>query len=144
MRTCGACKGRLRWDEGLSSQWMDGPGGPGLYVACPRCHAAALGQPLPAPAKYPPGEVPRHPLRDDLLPICGLCRESLFEGERTSPMRIAEQDVSAGGHQVEPGVYCACPRCLDQWRPIIRDRLAREGVIAEGAHAESLRGSVLL
>jgi hypothetical protein len=60
-------------------------------------------------------------------------------------MRLVEEDVSAAGRpEVEPGVYCACPRCLATWRPTIRERLAREGVIAEGVLAEAMSGSALL
>ena len=140
-RTCGACRLPVRWDEGLLACWLEaGPRGPGHYVACPRCRAE--GGEAPPPAKYPPGQVPRHPTRDCDLPICGLCREALFEGERTVAMRLVEEDVAAAG--IEPGVYCACPRCLSFWRPTIRERLAREGVIAEGVHAEDLSGSALL
>lgn len=126
MRKCGACKKPIRWDESLSTCLLVGPGGEGYYQACPRCISDHEGTaPPPAPV-YPPGRVPPHPTRpDDYLPICGLCREALYEGERCSHVRVEAEDVEGAG--VEPGAYEMCPRCQSRWRPIVLARWRRDG-----------------
>lgn len=141
-RECGACRKPIRWDESLSTAHLEGQGGEGYYQACPRCIAAASGEPVPAPRTYPPGQVPRHPLRDDLLPVCGLCREALFEGEEHSRFRITAEDTEGTG--VEPGAYAACPRCLLRWRPVIHARLIREEVLSPTVPHFALKGNALL
>ncbi len=138
MRICGACREPVRWDETLQTQWLEAKGDrrAGFCSACPRCCAEGEGtEPLP-PVTYPEGRVPRHPLADDLLPICGLCREALFESERTTAVRLAEEDVSDEG--VKPGAYAMCPRCYRRWYDAVRGRWLRERVIAEGAHVDQL------
>lgn len=143
MRTCGACRLPLRWDETLRTCLMTAGGGAGVYQACPRCCAAADGVDVPAPRKYPPGQVPRHPLRDDLLPICGCCREALFENERTVPARLFAEDLPQGD-DTEPGLYLMCPRCLTRYRPAIARRLIGLGFVPEGTPPEAIGGNQLM
>lgn len=140
MRLCGACRKPLRWDESYSTSYLHLPE-PGSYQCCPRCLAAAEGVEPPSPRRYPPGQVPRHPLRDDYLPICGLCREALFEGEKCERLRLFVEDLA--GTEVEPGGYEACPRCLDRWRPIVRRRLIDLGLLPEGFPLAQCRGGLL-
>ena len=142
-RICGACKKKLRWDEPLTLTWLDGaPEGPGRYVCCPRCIARQEGVETPPARKYPEGQVPRHPYRDDDLPVCALCREALFEGERTEAMRLVEEDVA--GTDTVAGCYCSCPRCIARWQPVIRNRLVRLEVIPEAVLAADVQGNLLL
>ncbi len=141
MRTCGACRLPLRWDETLQTQWIadeDGSGSGHFYHACPRCCAKAEGTVVPPPRTYPPGRVPPHPTRDDLLPICGLCREAMFEGERTHNIRVTADDALLIGREIVPAAYAACPRCWDTWAPAVMARWTLEGVIHPGQTPEPL------
>ena len=132
VRACGACRSPIRRDESLSTRLLAGPCGTGFYQCCPRCAASADGVEPPAPRKYPAGCVPRDPFRNDLLPVCGLCREALLDGERCSPIRLVAEDLT-DEPATEPGAYCCCPRCVSRWRPVVVARWRREGVIPEGA-----------
>ena len=126
-RKCGACKQPLRWDESLSVCFIeDGHGGAGSYHACPRCVARAQGVGPPPPRTYPADDdPPKHPYRDDYLPICGMCRTALYEGERTKRIRLQAEDVA--GTDTEAGGYCACERCVEKWKPVVHARLVRDG-----------------
>lgn len=128
MRSCGACGGRLRADESLSSVWLHtGCGGAGMYSACPRCVANALGQPEPRARTYPQAEVgsPRG------LPfgVCGVCRRALHDGERPRSIRLEASDDAGVG----PGAYHCCSECWDRLAPVVTARWVREGVVPEGA-----------
>ena len=144
MRTCGACRGALRWDESLVTvALLHAPAGPGNYKACPRCVAAAEGEPPPPPATYPAGErIPRHPYRDDYLPICGMCREALFEGECCARIRLQVEDV-VDTPTVEAGAYWACSRCISRWKPVVHARLIRDGRIPAHLGIKALGGRTM-
>lgn len=141
MRICGACRGPVRWDESLAIvQTEQG----GFAQACPRCVARSIGRPPPEPQRYPEGRVPRHPLANDWLPICGLCREALYEGEQTRAMRPGEGHPSPAGGVTGPGAYAACPRCIERYRPIIHRRLIDLGYLPEGSSPEVIGGGNML
>lgn len=138
-RKCGRCRQPLRWDESLGVCVVEGEG---HYKACPRCVAESLGTQPPPPRVYPvEDDAPAHPYRDDYLPICGLCRTALFEGERTSRLRLQAEDVE--GTDTEAGGYCACPRCIQTWKPVVIARLLREGLVREGTPAAAVGGRAL-
>lgn len=135
MRVCGACRGPLRHDESLSTCWLSSPaGGPGYYQACPRCCAAEDGREVPPARTYPADQLPASGAP---FPICGLCREALFDGERCKPARLETDDL-AGAEGIEPGAYEMCPRCWARWEPVILARRVREGTAAEGARFKRL------
>jgi hypothetical protein len=136
-RKCGACGGALRWDESLSVCVIEGEGS---YKACPRCVARSAGLPEPAPRVYPAGDdPPLHPYRDDYLPICGMCRTALFEGDRTRRIRLMDEDVE--GTDTEAGGYCACRACVEKWKPVVHARLVRDGRFS--GPIEALGGNAL-
>lgn len=140
MRTCGACKLPLRWDETLQLVYLDAAraeGGAGYYQACPRCVGLAEGAPPPPPRKYPVGRVPRHPYKDDYLPICALCREALYENEKTLPARVRAEDLAAGEGE-GPGLYLMCPRCLARHRPQIAARVIAAGLFPPGTPVDAM------
>jgi hypothetical protein len=107
MRVCGACRNPLRYDESLSQRDLGAAPGreAGGYACCPRCVAGADGVEPPPPRVYPEGEAA--PVK-----ICGLCRTSLYEGERARPVRL-HAGCEADG--IEPGAgYVMCPRCIER------------------------------
>ena len=144
MRRCGACKQPLRWDESLGVCFLEeGAGGAGNYHACPRCMAKAAGTEPPSPRVYPiDDDPPRHPYRDDYLPICGMCRTALYEGERCRRLRLQDEDV-IGSPMTEAGAYWACVRCVEKWKPVVPARLVREGRFPEHLPIAALGGSAL-
>lgn len=147
VRTCGACRLPLRWDETLRTCFLaegQAEGGPGYYQACPRCCAAAEGAEPPPARAYPAGgPIPRHPYRDDYLPICGCCREALFENERCRPARVQPEDID-DGDPTESGLYQMCPRCLAKYAPRIAARLIGLGLFPAGTRPEALPRDALM
>jgi len=116
---CNRCNRTLRWDEEQRLVMIDGVGN---TYCCPNCQAEVRGEPVPVPNTYPPGtKIPKvgdGGFRHD-MPICGLCRRALVYGqERGTDMRI-RPEMLEDGDTVEPGGYCVCDECLNQWRPRI-------------------------
>lgn len=135
MRTCPCCDGPIRYDEALSS--LETPDG--VTPACPACHARQQGHEPPPAQTYPVGSrIPRHPQGDGDLPICGLCRRALYEGDRAVPIRLAEEEID------EPGVYRVCRECFAEYQPMICARLKRTGRVGEHVPDRAIRGNMLL
>ncbi len=114
MRLCGVCKKPPRHDDSLTHlqvNSLDAANGPGqaflvsalgvsegttAALACRECAGAANGEPWSDPI-YPPGcKMPPDPNSKDpssLLPICGLCRRALREGDTPRSMRLEREDL---------------------------------------------------
>lgn len=140
MRTCGKCRRPLRHDEHLSACAIEGWGN---GLVCEACRAQAQGLEPPAPRRYPAGApVPRLAGSDADMPVCGLCRVALVEGQRCQPMRLRPEFVRPEDG-VECGGYAACPACVERWRPRILHYLIGRGLLPPAASVRQVTGGLL-
>src|SRR3990167_5448395 len=115
IRHCAWCKKPPRWDDRFCSVqvnaedakpetleyivglWGEVKTGTMQGGTCRKCAAALTGQPPPEPILYGPdnpgkegveGQVADGRCSGDAFPVCGVCRQALYEGDGTVPILL--------------------------------------------------------
>lgn len=162
MRRCGVCHRSPRYDDPLGIVQVEaGPwtsfvvstfgnpitAGTITAQACVDCAARLLGQPAAPPRRYPVGcRLPRKTRYngDDAdIDVCGICRTALREDEEPEAMRVSGDDLYRTGIVAKPGMYMACPRCVEIFRPVIHERLLADGTLPADAPIQLVAGFML-
>lgn len=197
MRRCAWCKGRVRWDDPMPNAiqvnaedalphqikfivglWGEVKAGTMQGGACRKCHAKLTGQPEPSPVLY--GSDNQAPERviglradgrcdGDAYPVCGICRQALYEGDGLLPIRIQAEDLDlpsdvlyrvrerlAQGDKKGARAFCAmygapmpgapqaCPECLAKYKPRVLSRLHEAGLFLGVTSPEHMSRGMLL
>lgn len=154
--------------------------------ACRECHARLTGAaslsgavepliPIARPVRYGPhNPAPSGIIGEDdncnaRFPICGICRQALYEGDGTIPIRLYPDDLelpsdvcsnlkgflAAGDkqgalyicemHDVPmPGVPSACPECVALYKPRILSRLKAQNLVPQEMTESRMSRAMLL
>jgi hypothetical protein len=120
--TCPGCNEKRKERDRFGPIQENTPEGPSsTYYACSDCVERVTGIRPEAPkrnADFPEGTF-----------LCGICDDIFHKNAPELRVRVHPDDVNGEGSLplrdgIKPGLYVACPDCVDKYRPRIAARLA--------------------